>query len=111
MRDLSDDELKTIYVDRRCPFCATAVDQFDLGPRGGMSRNVSCPGCRARLNILAPDLWQRWPTARLGQVIEEPVIEAAPVTGGDCPGCGRVMTVREKNEQGVCNECASGERR
>lgn len=26
----------------------------------------------------------------------------------DCPGCGRVMSNRERREQGVCDPCAEG---
>ena len=48
-----------------------------------------------------------------GQSLEEP---PAPVgdgtelasSGGACVGCGRIMSVRERNEQGVCNDCAEG---
>lgn len=28
--------------------------------------------------------------------------------GGECPSCGRVMSVREGAEQGVCNDCLGG---
>jgi hypothetical protein len=28
--------------------------------------------------------------------------------GGPCPGCGRVMSLREKAEQGACNDCYGG---
>lgn len=28
--------------------------------------------------------------------------------GGECPGCGRVMSVREGAEQGMCNDCLDG---
>lgn len=31
-------------------------------------------------------------------------------SGGECVGCGRIMSVRERNEQGVCDGCATGER-
>ena len=26
-------------------------------------------------------------------------------SGGECPGCRRIMSVRERNEQGVCDDC------
>lgn len=29
----------------------------------------------------------------------------APTSGGPCPGCGRIMSVRELTEQGACNDC------
>jgi len=29
----------------------------------------------------------------------------APNHGGECPHCGRVMSKRERAEQGACNEC------
>lgn len=35
----------------------------------------------------------------------------AATGGGDCPGCQRVMSLREKAEQGVCDDCAKGDRR
>jgi len=25
--------------------------------------------------------------------------------GGECPRCGRVMSIREADEQGACNDC------
>ena len=25
--------------------------------------------------------------------------------GGNCPGCNRIMSIREANEQGICNDC------
>lgn len=28
--------------------------------------------------------------------------------GGECPGCGRIMSVREAAEQGECNDCHPG---
>lgn len=28
--------------------------------------------------------------------------------GGPCPGCGRIMSLREKTEQGACNDDYSG---
>lgn len=28
--------------------------------------------------------------------------------GGECPGCGRIMSVREGAEQGECNDCHPG---
>lgn len=32
-------------------------------------------------------------------------------SGGECIGCGRIMSVRERNEQGVCDGCAEGSRK
>lgn len=32
-------------------------------------------------------------------------LSGGPTNGGECPGCGRVMSVREGTEQGVCNDC------
>lgn len=29
-------------------------------------------------------------------------------SGGECVGCHRIMSVRERNEQGVCDGCAEG---
>jgi hypothetical protein len=29
-------------------------------------------------------------------------------SGAECVGCGRIMSVRERNDQGVCNDCATG---
>lgn len=29
-------------------------------------------------------------------------------SGGECVGCGRIMSVRERNEQGVCDGCSEG---
>lgn len=29
----------------------------------------------------------------------------ASTSGGDCPHCGRLMSLREKSEQGACNDC------
>lgn len=35
--------------------------------------------------------------------------EPTPEPRTDCPGCGRVMSKRER-EQGLCDECESGQR-
>jgi hypothetical protein len=31
-----------------------------------------------------------------------------PANGGECPGCGRIMSWREAWEQGGCNDCTPG---
>lgn len=33
---------------------------------------------------------------------------AAPRTPRECPYCGRVMSFREEDEQGACNDCSGG---
>lgn len=72
MRELSVAELMSIYYDRRCPFCSAAFDSFIPGPRGAMGRNMECASCRAIVNVLAPDYWERWPDVRIGQLIRAP---------------------------------------
>jgi ribosomal protein L37AE/L43A len=37
--------------------------------------------------------------------VESPDEELGPPR---CPGCGRVMSVREAVEQGACNDCSGG---
>jgi len=59
-------------LKRCCPFCAAALSTFLPGPRGGLSRNMTCAECLAVVNILAPDYWERWPVYTFGQLIEEP---------------------------------------
>ena len=29
----------------------------------------------------------------------------------ECPYCGRIMSIREKKEQGACDDCLNGEAR
>jgi len=72
VRKLTTKELARIYEEQVCPFCPAPLSSFILGPRGGMARNMTCAGCSASINILAPDYWARWPGAKLGEVIAEP---------------------------------------
>lgn len=39
---------------------------------------------------------------------EDPISIDAPRQPSRCPGCGQVMSFREENEQGECNECRGG---
>jgi hypothetical protein len=41
---------------------------------------------------------------------DDEVLHRGPNNGGECPSCGRIMSVREGAEQGACNDCtdASG---
>lgn len=36
------------------------------------------------------------------------VAEADPSDQVECPGCGRIMSHRERDEQGICNDCQEG---
>lgn len=45
---LNDEQLKRMS-DGYCPDCNHRG--FVLGPRGGMSINIECGGCRARFNV------------------------------------------------------------
>jgi len=78
MRELTPAELDRIYLKRCCPFCPAALDTFIPGPRGGLSRNMTCAGCSAMVNILALEFWPRWPAYQFGQLIEEPVRRPPP---------------------------------
>lgn len=71
MRELTEAEMLAIYQDKRCPFCSAPFDQFEPGPRGGLSRNMTCASCAAMVNVLAPDYWDRYPGFRFGQLLRE----------------------------------------
>ena len=66
MREMTESEKDAWYSACRCPACGWPGNEFDIGPRGGMSVNIACPTCDMRLNVL---LGTR---ARWGQVIREP---------------------------------------
>jgi LSD1 subclass zinc finger protein len=42
------------------------------------------------------------------EAVRDELAAAGPNNGGICPGCRRVMSVREGAEQGRCNECLEG---
>lgn len=62
-RPLTEPELDAFYRGG-CPFCG--CDTCIPGPSGGMSTNIQCPKCEARLNVV---LGARFPW---GQVLQEP---------------------------------------
>jgi hypothetical protein len=46
-----------------------------------------------------------------GEYVANPIIDVSvelPRNGGECPGCGRIMSLREAAEQGACNDCNGG---
>jgi ssDNA-binding Zn-finger/Zn-ribbon topoisomerase 1 len=56
-------------------------------------------------------------TSKRARAIGEEFVEAEEQTaatnvalrhGGECPGCGRIMSLREAAEQGACNDCNGG---
>ena len=51
-RHMSPDEMEAYYVRDLCPFCGESALNMLLGPRGGLSRNVECPRCEGRLNVI-----------------------------------------------------------
>lgn len=50
--------------------------------------------------------WTSWASWRVEDA-EKQEQDDSTNDGGECVGCGRIMSVRERNEQGVCNDCAS----
>jgi len=62
-----------------CPDCGHGY--FLLGPRGGMSRNIMCPKCTARFNVIGPFGVERIPPPKSVAPREYP-----PLTGSDKHG-------------------------
>lgn len=82
----------------RCPACGSLYavrlngvmrEHRSLGPTDlGSPRPPLCPGS--------------------GQYPSVETVEAR--LPACCPGCGRVMSFREEDEQGACNDCSGGAR-
>lgn len=72
MRDMTEGEAYYFYEKRMCPFCGTTPLDFRLGPRGGASINIQMVCCLGELNVIDPELWPFYPTARMGQVLGAP---------------------------------------
>lgn len=53
-----------------CPHCQGK--EFNLGPRGGIMRNIECTGCGMKLNVFDPKEFAST-LPGLGQVLHEPV--------------------------------------
>lgn len=73
-RPLIVGELLDWHVYQRCPFCLCPRRFFTPGPRGGAMRNVECPTCLCRLNIVddhANPVW-RFAGGAIGWLIREP---------------------------------------
>jgi hypothetical protein len=71
MRDMTEGEAFYFYDCRECPFCGEGA-AFDLGPRGGASVNIRMVCCGAEMNVIDPELWDKYPGLRIGQVLKEP---------------------------------------
>ena len=54
------------------PCCGGPADAAERGPRGGASINLACPTCDMRINVIAPEVAERYGTVPFGQVIREP---------------------------------------
>lgn len=74
MRDLTQDECRTLYVEGKCPLCGST--EYYRGPQGGLSENQTCAGCGAGFNVVLMH-----PEAAVGmgaQLIKEPDAVPAP---------------------------------
>jgi hypothetical protein len=51
MRNLTDDEVQSLYDEGKCPFCGS--QEFYEGPQGGMNTNWYCANeeCGAGFNL------------------------------------------------------------
>lgn len=69
MRQMTPGELHAWYVRGEWP-CGHG-NQYIPGPRGGLSRNIQCPKCGMKLNVVDPDSGYGERGVHFGQVIEE----------------------------------------
>lgn len=69
MRELTTGERHSWYRLRQWP-CGHG-NEYIPGPRGGMSRNVMCPTCKMKMNVIDPTA-DMPPDFDLGQMIYEP---------------------------------------
>lgn len=70
MREMTEQERQSWYVEKRWPCCGG--ETYIPGPRGGMSMNIECPSCGMRINVIDPGShWASHPGLTFGQVINE----------------------------------------
>lgn len=68
MREMTPAELYCWYEKGQWP-CGHGT-KYIPGPRGGRSRNVICPKCDMKINVIDPEIGLQMP---FGQVIHEPL--------------------------------------
>lgn len=67
MRNMTTAELKT-WQRGQWP-CGCKTQGYIPGPAGGVCRNIECPECGMRINVIDPETG--WPQS-MGQVLREP---------------------------------------
>jgi len=67
IRDMTPGEMDAWYDRHQWP-CGHGQHYLE-GPRGGIMRNITCPKCGMKLNVVDPQSGFAW---RIGQVLVEP---------------------------------------
>lgn len=80
MREMTRGELRRWYDEGQWP-CGHGTT-YVPGPRGGIMRNIACPVCTMRMNVVDPEYGRRIP---VGQVLFEPEGYVPPPDEPDAP--------------------------
>lgn len=87
-------EWSTAHSPTWCGLCGAKIAEGERVVLLTRHRKTRCQACATQLHIKALP------------PVDEPDLELPGQV--ECPYCGRVMSQREKQQQGACNDCQQG---